>query len=663
MALQPLQGIVLDYETRSRADLKKVGAYEYARHPSTEILCVSYGRLDSTLPPLIWAPARNQFKGIGGVLARAQFLSWLTDQDAALVAQNAFFERMITQFVLGQAFPEVLNIPIRRWHDTAALAATHALPRNLEGLGDALKLPIQKDPEGKKLIRRHCIPQKITKKNANEWNDDPDGLTRLAEYCQTDTATERLVFHALPKLHPRERKIWCLNQKLNTRGLHVDRKLVGKIQNMIRMESKLLSRDFSSLSKGRFGPNQRVKILDWLRSEGLPLENLQAKTVADALELSTSDRVKTLLRIRQALSKTSTAKYLAFECRTRSDSRLHDYLLYHGASTGRDSGSGVQPHNFPRGTIKDMEWACRVLGTGDLEWVRALLGVPMAAFASALRGMIRATPGYELFCADFNAIEARVLFWLAGNDAGLTGFHEGRDLYREMAAKIYRVKLKDVTPEQREVGKRAILGCGFGMGWKKFMQTCELFGTPVTPKLAKRAVEAYREEHSAVVTLWRNIERAAIMAVIHRKRVTINKTVWFVRGKFLYCELPSGRRLAYAYPSIRYEDTPWGEKAPRLYHWGVNPKTKKWENSGTYGGRLVENIVQATARDLMKEAELRVEGAGYRSLLTVHDEILAEREKGLGNLEIFERLMAGIPTWAKGCPVKAKGWTGLRYRK
>ncbi len=659
--MTPRPQYVLDYETRSEANLKLVGAYEYARHPSTEILCVAYGRVDSVERPEAFAPARSKFKGIGDNLAILQILQ---DPDFDLIASNAFFERMITQFVFGRQYPELLNIPISRWHCVAAMASTHALPRDLARQGKILRLPITKNEDGKKLLRAHSIPQRLTKNNPNIWNDDPAGLTKLTDYCIDDVETSRGVWHALPKLIPRERKIWKLNQKINTRGLYVDRPLVQTVSKMVKTEVASLTGRFRELAGGEIQTaGQRAKVLEWCKRNGVGLPNLQAKTVLDQLKKPTPDAVRELLEIRQSISKTSTAKLGALEVRTRSDSRLHDYLMYHGASTGRDSGAGVQPHNFPRGAIKNMDEACRVLMTGDLEWVRALLGVPMTAFSGALRGMIKASPGHELFCADFNAIEARVLFWLARHTEGLDMFTGGRDPYREMASKIYRVKLKDVTPEQREVGKRAILGCGFGMGWKKFMQTCELFGTPVSVKLAKLAVKTYREEHAPVVRLWYNLERAAILAVQTRKTYTVNRTKWFVKGRFLYCKLPCGRSIAYCDPSIRFEKTPWGEMRPKLYHWGVDPKTKQWVNSATYGGKLTENVVQGTARDKMKDGELRVEGKGYRMLLSVHDEILAERKKGQGNLKEFETLMASHEKWSENCPVIAKGWQGDRYHK
>jgi DNA polymerase len=298
----------------------------------------------------------------------------------------------------------------------------------------------------------------------------------------------------------------------------------------------------------------------------------------------------------------------------------------------------------------------------DLESLRLLYGNPMEVFSSNIRGCIIPTKDHTLFCGDYAAIEARVLFWLAGHEEGLEAYREGRDLYREMATKIYRVKLDDVTPAQREVAKRAILGSGYGMGHKKFRETCALFGVDVSEALAETAVNAYRNTHIPVPELWKNIESAAIMAVLNKGKIYIkNQTAWWAENNFLWCQLPSGRRLAYARPSIRGKQTPWGESKRTLHHYGVNGITKQWQEEHTYGGRLVENITQAVARDIMAEAMLRLDANGFQILLSVHDELLTEKKNG--QLEQFKNLMEHLPEWANGLPIKTDVWTGERYRK
>jgi DNA polymerase bacteriophage-type len=683
------QFCILDYETRSEADLKKIGGFEYANHPTTQIMCAAWRvgtreelaysvkakRLWEKENPLaswrlnphrakIWSSAFKDSDSVDGL--------WdvFFDRNMILVAHNALFEQLITRFVLSRRLKNpddkmaLGTLPHDRWYCTAARAAACALPRNLEGAGFALKLPIQKDMEGSRLLKKYWKPRKPTKNNPAKWHSKASELWRIMQYCVTDVDTETLLFLTLPDLNPLEKQVWLLDQRINFRGFRADRELVAQVLKMIEVETGNLNSETAGL--GDFeSTTQRDEVLKWLEAEGVFLPDLQAKTVSDAIkEGLVSGNAKRMLEIRQAVSKTSTKKYHAFEMRSRLDGRVRDILLYHGASTGRFSGMGVQPHNFPRGMSIDTALAAEVLRTGDLELVRLIYGDPMNIFSTCLRSVIYATEGMDLFCADYAAIEARILFWVAKHADGLSAYRDNRPIYEEMAAVIFGVPLSKVTKAMREVGKRAILGCGYGMGWKKFQATCKQFGMEVDEELAQRAVNAYRSLNQPVPILWKNLERAAIMAVRNKGTAyTINRTKWWVKDNFLWCELPSGRRLAYYGPEIRWEPTPWDEKMPRLYHWGVNGYTRKWECAGTYGGKLTENVVSAIARDLMVEAMLRIEKAGYTVTLSVHDEILAEREIGQGSLEEFENLMAECPAWAEGAPVRVEGWKGKRYRK
>lgn len=305
-----------------------------------------------------------------------------------------------------------------------------------------------------------------------------------------------------------------------------------------------------------------------------------------------------------------------------------------------------------------------------LDWLGTLYGDPMSVFSSLLRSMIVAPKGYVLDVADYAAIEARVLFWVAKHADGIKAFKDGRKLYEELATDIFNVPLPKVTTDQRFVGKQATLGCGYGMGFKKFEDTCRQLGQEVSEELAQTAVRTYREKHKPVVKLWSNLERAAVAAIQNPgKKYSINYTSWYVSGDFLWCQLPSGRRLAYYGPRVAMEPPKWdrhGEKRPRVYHWGVDSRTRKWCESPTYGGKLTENVVQAISRDLMGEAMLRIEAHGaWRIVLSVHDELVAERDlrRKDASTELFCKLMATVPDWAEGAPVKVEGWSGLRYRK
>lgn len=301
----------------------------------------------------------------------------------------------------------------------------------------------------------------------------------------------------------------------------------------------------------------------------------------------------------------------------------------------------------------------------ELETIRSFIDDPVNVFVSLLRSMIVARPGKELFVADFAAIEARILFWVANHAEGCKAYFENRKMYEEMAMTIFNIDdLFSVSKDQRFVGKQTILGSGYGMGWKKFQSSCLDLGQEVETHVAKAAIKSYREKHKPVVDLWKNLEKAAIAAVNNpTKTFKINHTEWFMKGAFLYCKLPSGRCLHYYGPYIKHERTPWGDSRPVLYHWGVDSKTKKWTTQKTWGGTLAENVVQAISRDLLAEAMLRIEAAGWDILLTVHDEIIGERNIGEGDLEEFNNLMKVVPEWAKGAPVSCEGYKATRYRK
>lgn len=660
---------VLDYETRSKAELKKTGAYEYSRHKSTTIMCVAWRvgtrkqLRERSTQTRVWSPA---FPSDYGELKRA-----LLNPDVLLVAHNAFFEQVITRFVLTGLIhnPELKEIPHERWICTASMARALALPGKLEGACIALSLPVQKDVVGHKLMLKLSKPRKPTKHNPAIWHQKKTDLLRLMEYCKTDVDAEVELFLAVPELIPVERKLWLLDQKVNLRGFHADRPLVKKIIGMIGEENVRFLRETKEITGGELeNVTQRDAVLRFISKHGVFLPDLKAKTVSDALSggLAGNGAARRILEIRQAASKASTAKYPALEMRSRTDSRVRDNQVYHAASTGRFGGAGFQPHNLPRGTIGDTDLAAEILSdpSTDLEMVRLLYGNPLDVFSSCLRSMIRASDGKELFGGDFAGIEVRVLFWVARHEAGLQAFRDLRDLYIEQATEIYKRKITKDDKVERQLGKKVILGAGFGLGKDRFFDSCKEDGIEITKELAASAIAAYRTTHSPVPKLWKNLERAAIAAVENRgKKYTINRTSWWVEGEFLYCELPSKRRLAYFGPSVKYRTTPWGEKKPTLHHFDVHPKTKKWVEVHTWGGTLTENVVQAVARDLMTEAMPRAEEKSYELLFTVHDELLAERDKGKGSEKEFEDLMSVPPTWAEGLPVKVEASVGLRYKK
>lgn len=706
--------VTKDFETRSACDLKKAGAYKYSLDPTTQPTCFSFklhGEPMMYFQDLAeinteWKYKTSRFKRL-----------WmqLIEEGYEFSAHNSFFERCIYDNILVRrlGWPK---IPPRLRRCTAAKAAACALPRNLAGAGEAMKLAVQKDKTGYIAVMATCKPTRVWKEwhkikaqiasgESKRWNarrkkyvdenindqeppmfieplTHPKVFADLYAYNKIDTKAEELLDDALPDLTKKEQEIWFLNQELNWRGLRIDIPAVEKILAVMEVETEARKRDLDKLTMGLVAkPGALKSILEFLEIEGVKLPNLRAKTIDDELGgFNLTPDARELLKIRKELSKTSTKKYQAFMNRVNKDGRVRDILMYHAASTGRDGGSGIQPHNFPRGVIrveKDHPYAAveNILEC-DAEMLKILYGSNLSLlFSSVLRNMIIPTKGHELFVADFAKIEVAVLWWLAGNERGLKILREGKDPYIYQAAlntgKSYEeIEQACKNEEQwaldaRQLGKAQILGCGFGMGLDKFKITAwDMYRLELTEAQSGAAVLSYRNNNQKVPELWRGYEDVAISIVnkIHSK-YTLGRCKFFLKNSFLCIQLPSGRCLRYKDPHMVMRETDWGPKET-LQFWAVNSKTKKWGVERTWGGTLTENIVQAVARDLMMYASVRLDRAGYRFLLSVHDEALTEKPIGEGSLNEFTKLMTKRPKWAdEKLPLEAKAWKGERYRK
>lgn len=669
--------LIFDIETRSECDLKLAGAWEYSVHPTTEVFCVSW-RL-GTRETLRTAPVHSWSPITGG--NKTMLVGCLLNPDIKLVAHNAGFEQSITKHVLSRVLkmPRLADLTPDRFICTLSLASTHALPRALEGACQALSLDVQKDMEGRRLILKYSKPRKETKNNKNKWHNKLSDLIRIIEYCEADVRAETELFLAAKPLTKYERKVWLLDQRINQRGFYVDRELVSFARAMIDIEQRNIQIKTQQISQGAIASTTQVDAtLRWVNERldlvGVPrLDNLRKQTVYESLQnKSIQGNARAILMLRQSASKTSAKKYDAFEIRSRFDSRLRDLQLYHGASHGRWAGTGLQHQNMPRGdkNIKDTDLLAELIKQGDIELIRLMYGDVMSALSTALRSCITATPGYELFVWDFNAIEARMLFWIAEHEDGLKAYREGRDLYVEMAGSIYSIPFEEIQKDSlhRFLGKTTLLGCGYGQGEDNFIITCGNQGLMINEDTAKLAVKTYRTVHWPVPKLWKNLEKAAIAAVSQpTKCFAINKTMWFMEGKFLICQLPSGRKLYYYEPIVGYKTVRMKDggsfKAPFISHMGVNALTKQWERQKTWGGILTQNVVSGASRDLLAHAMLNAQDAGFENVFGVHDELACERLKGEATAEEFEKIMTTLPEWASGAPVKAEGFIAERYRK
>jgi DNA polymerase len=603
------------------------------------------------------------------------------EQGGLVEAHNVFFEYCIWLNVLQErhGWPA---IPLRQWRCSAAKAAAHALPRSLEGAGEALRLSLVKDVEGAKVMKKMTKPRKSRKKEREQWerdNQQPPAylwwesialLDRLIDYCRHDVLSEEAISHSLDDLSAEETELFLLDLHINSRGFQLDTEAVTKAQRLLAKESVLFNEELTLLTHQQVQKaTQRARMLAWFEHVGLTLYDTQKDTLDTLLtdedaKLDLPPRVRRGLEIVRALGRSSTAKYQAMADWMGPDGRVRGGLLYHGASTGRWSGKGVQPHNFPKGTMKvDQEDLWAVLKAGTREQISERYRGVMEALSNGLRGAIIATPGKQLYVADYASIEARVLLWLANDTEALGIFERGEDIYCDMAKDIYDRPITPKDKDERSLGKIAVLGLGYQMGAKKFRATCAQFKIALDEEFAVQVVEAYRNKFSLVVEEWAAQQEASMCAVTEKNRVPCGRVTWFTKGRFLFCQLPSGRRLAYPYPQVSNQKMPWGGERPCLTYMGIDSYTRQWRRQKCYGGMLVENIVQAIARDVLAAAMQRAERAGYVILLTVHDEVIAERSSGEGSVLEFEQLLTVIPPWIRGCPIAAKGWRGTRYQK
>jgi DNA polymerase len=695
----------VDFESRSACSLRNSGAWRYSLHPSTQVLCLAFrlpyweeGRTGLWYPAFPTAGIKEASR-TGDV---DELISWI-EEGGLVEAHNVWFEFCIwrNQLAPKHGFPA---IPDHLWRCSAAKAASHSMPRGLDDALAALGLSIRKDVDGTAIMKKVSKPRKPRKKEIEittrhkikprryYWHESKAFFKQLWAYCRQDVLAEEALSETLPDLSDSETEMFLMDRTINHRGFQLDQAAVTAALRLISDEEKLLNGELAQLTNGQVKKaTQRAQMIKWFASRGVHLEDTRADTIKGILEdndltdetsivaarlLGTiTDPVAMRgLMLMKELGRSSTAKYSKMRDWMDTDGRVRGGLLYHGASTGRWSGAGVQPHNFVRGSVNDIEGLWGVLKTGDRSTIAnfpvdpikkpgKVVGSVMDALANALRGAIVAAPGNQLFVADYASIEARVLLWIADDEDGLDIFRSGRDIYCEMAGAIYGRPITKADSTERQVGKAAILGLGYQMGWSKFQITAAKAGSVLTDMFAQEVVKTYREKFHRVKSLWYEQEAAAIRAVQQSgKQVWAGCIRWKKVGRFLYCILPSGRRLAYPDPGLREKMTPWGEMKAQLTYMGINQLNHKWERQASYGGMLVENIVQAVARDFLAEAMLRIERSGkYQVVLNIHDEILAESSHG--DLKEFETLMSECPKWGSDCPIQVEGFCATRYRK
>jgi DNA polymerase len=633
--------VSIDFETRSAVDLRKTGVYKYAADPSTDIWCMAY-KAPWSDDVLVWQPGDE----------RDTYLEDWVMAGGLLSAWNANFERTIWNEIMVSRYQWPAT-RIKQWRCTMAQASAMGLPRALGQAAAVLGVEEQKDKTGAALMLRMARPRKVNADGSYTWWNTKDKVEALVAYCRQDVRTELSVAEVLNEMPDSERRLYQLDQRINDRGVALDVDLVHRVKALAGNASIEIDAEIQRLTKGQVkAATNGMDLVAWLNSHGIATKSVDKQTVA---RLLTSDKlhpvIREVLTLRQNGAKSSTAKYDAMLHAVNGDGRMRGLLVYHGAATGRWSGKLVQPQNFPRPQKKQDELdeiIAKLKADGDVSEHGA--GTVLAS--DLLRSMLVAEDGHRLMFADYSAIEARVLAWVAGQNDLVETFRKGGDVYKEMASAIYNVDVENVTDGQRQVGKMAILGCGYGMGGKRFAEQCATMGIKVDEDEAKRIVAVYREKNDRIALYWRNIEQDFVEMVKEAGRVGT-----------IPLPLPSGRSLTYHNPRIIQRETPWGAMRDTAQVDTLNSVTRQWVSQIIWGGLLTENVVQATARDLMATAMMALEVKGYNVILSVHDEIISEVPDNFGSLDEMIGIMTRVPAWAKGCPINAEGKEGKRYRK
>lgn len=690
----------LDYETRSDLDLRKTGLHIYARGKNTDVWCASYAFDEE--PVQLWTPDKPVPKRIIEHV----------DYGGEVWAHNAPFEVEITNNVVAPryGFP---TISYEQVICTMSMAYAMGLPGSLEGCAAALGLAEQKDMSGSRLMIQMSKPREILPDGTIIWWDEEEKRNTLYRYCIQDTVVERSAGKRMLRLSPYERRVWILDQIINCRGITVDTKALFNALTIVENEKERLNARMKEVTSNQIGTFTAVQqIKDFVQYYGINAESLDKPSIIEFLkDPKIHPLAKQVIEIRQEGGKAATSKFEPMLTGAGSDSRVRGCFQYSGANTRRWAGRRIQLHNLKRPSMKHKlieEIMTNIQNGMTAENIHMIYGSPLSILAECVRSFLMSAPGHELLTCDFNAIEARVVAWLAGQENVLEVFRKNLDIYKVQAGEIFNVRdLATITDIQRQVGKVAILALGYGGGVGAFQQMAAGYNVQMAPvfdylfSIARpeqriRASETWkkngkkyeisreefiasdltkifwREANPQIVEYWGQVEAAAIAATVTPGSVhfagnpaTPNRRVKYRKnGSFLWCQLPGSGVICYPYPEIRQVKTPWGEKKDALTYMAEDGQSKKWLRFSTYGGSLVENLTQSVARDLLADSMLRVEyDLKYPIVGHVHDEIICEKPLTTGTLENLSKEMTKNPRWAHDLPIAAGGWVGNRYRK
>lgn len=641
-----MRTLSIDIETFSKASLPSVGVYRYAADESFEILLLAYA-VDGGEVQIVDLARGEQIPG--------DVLDALEDPGVVKSAFNAAFERVCLSAHLGH------RLEPEGWRCSMVWASFAGVPLDLAGVATALRLDTEKMGEGKNLIRYFSLPAKPTKANGGRERNlpehAPEDWETFKAYCKRDVEVELAItkrLHAMP-MPAREWDNYWDDQRINDRGVRIDADLATAAvdaDNTGRASALEWMRELTRVDN----PASVTQLLAWLRSQGLQIDSLAKADVAAALEGARGD-VAEVLALRQEMAKSSVKKYermLACRC---PDGRAHGLLQFMGAGrTGRWAGRLVQVQNLPRQSISDLEAAADLVRTGHADMLETLWGSAPQVLSELIRAAFVAEPGSRFLVADYSAIEARTIAWLAGEQWVLDLFEAGGDIYCETGTRMFRQVVEKHSP-LRQRAKVAVLACGYqgGVGALKTMGGEKL---GLSEEEMADIVAAWRAANPAIARLWWDINAAAIAVIKDGGTRAVGRIRLAHDKGALIITLPSGRPLVY--PSPRIGENRFGGES--ITHMGVGVN-RKWGRIETYGGKLTENIVQATARDILAHAIARLERSGYPVVMHIHDEVVTEVPEGRGSVEELCALMSQAPPWADGLPLAAEGFESTYYRK
>ena len=654
-----MRSLACDLETYSPVNLTKSGVYPYATDPEFELLLFGYS-IDSGDVHVIDLASCQQLPD--------ELLAALVDPGVVKWAHNAAFERVAFSAWLRRHHPDLLAeefLDPAQWRCTMVWAAYLGLPMSLDAVGTALDLDVKKDSAGKKLIKQFCTPATPSVLNGGGTRNlpasDPTGWAQFVDYNRRDVEVE-LAIHDRLSPFPMPEAEWdayALDQTINDTGILLDRTLADAAVALDGQHSTatlVRARELTGLEN----PNSPIQLKDWLTTNGCKMSSLAKAEVAAALETATGV-VREVLELRGDLAKSSVKKYQAMHNVAGSDGRARGLIQFYGAGrTGRFAGRLVQVQNLPRNYLPDLDAARTLTRQGNLDALELLYDSVPDTLSQLIRTAFIPSEGCRLIVADYSAIEARVIAWLARETSTLRAFRDGKDLYCETASRMFGVPVEKhgVNAELRQKGKIATLACGYNgsVGALKAMGALRM---GLAEHELKPTVDAWRAANPNIVQLWADVEQAALDAITTRSTLRLRNLCFSVESGILFITLPSGRRLAYVQP--RLGENRWGGTS--ITYSGVTTG-RKWGRLETYGGKLVENIVQAVARDLLVHAMQLVAEAGHRIVMHVHDEIVIdEPQDSVFTVADACALMATLPAWADGLPLNADGYECDYYQK